>query len=173
MKTNICFNPIHWSFCNILKILLRKSELYFLILSLLLSFILIQLICGTLHRLLGWAAVLHCVLIRMSRRFVHPRWVDGFSPSRPRLEMTVYPRLLTPGSLLAAVSGCGGDFEDLHNLSLLAVGFVVTPAINIWFSPLVWFWYYLSQLLQLYLVFKAEAVFLFTLTEMHWLLGAE
>ena len=53
--------------------------------------------------------------------------------------MAMYPRLKTPGPLLAAVSGCGGDFEDLHNLSLLALGSLVTPAINIWFSPLVWF----------------------------------
>ena len=30
---------------------------------------------------------------------------------------------------MATVSGCGGDFLDLHNLSLLSVGLSVTPAI--------------------------------------------
>ena len=44
--------------------------------------------------------------------------------------MTVLSEAMTPGSLLATVSGCGGDFVDLHNLSLLAVGFSVTPAIT-------------------------------------------
>ena len=90
----------------------------------------LQLIIERRDGLLGWAVVLHRVLLRVFRRFVHPRLVDGFSPSWPRAEMTMYPRLLTPGSLLAAVSGCGDDFEDLHNLSLLAVGFIVTPAIT-------------------------------------------
>ena len=69
--------------------------------------------------------------LHSSRRFVHHRWVDGLSLRWPRTEMAMYTRLKTPGPLLAAVSGCGGDFEDLHNLSLLAVGSLVTPAINI------------------------------------------
>ena len=49
-------------------------------------------------------------------------------PEPAEVEMTVISEACSR-SLLATVSGCGGDFVDLHNLSLLSVGLSVTPAI--------------------------------------------
>ena len=43
-----------------------------------------------------------------------------------------------------------GRLQNLHDLSLLNLGFLVTPVINIWFSLLLRFWYYFSQLIQLF-----------------------
>ena len=55
------------------------------------------------------------------------------------MEIALIRGELLLGLLLAAVSGCGGDFKDLHDLPLLNLGYAVTPVINFWFSPLVWF----------------------------------
>ena len=90
--TKACTVLFIWNPHNCVKYwdLVCSKHPYFLILNLLFSLLQIQLITGRLDELLGWAAVLHRVLLRVSRCFVHPRWVDGFSPSWPRSEIIDY-----------------------------------------------------------------------------------
>ena len=90
----------------------------------------VRLSCSLAHNL-PWVLDDCCTLAGWMLCPLDSRWWKG--PLSPLSEASC-----------SWASPCGclqvqGRLQDLQDLSLLNLGFLVTPVINIWFSPLVWF----------------------------------